>query len=276
MSREPTATVEPDRWQWRPPRSLASFAGLPRRIGPGSAGILMTAEEFDALPERRWVRGYRYELIRGVLVVSPVAGPKERGPNDELGYLLHDQLTWMQTMRRAVRSTTRSRNRLSGRRHPTAAAVTAPYGSVLAALPRTMRSIRAAIVIEFASKRRRDATRDYETKRDEYGRLGVREYWGVDRFRRTMTAYRYLPGLEAPRVVTVGEPDEYRTDLLPGFSLHRSAASPAAGSRRPGPAAGSDGVATAIEDHSPGGATCPANSHRPPPRCGSAPAPRAC
>jgi Uma2 family endonuclease len=208
MSREPIATAEAGS-----PAKAARFAGLPRRIGPGSAGISMTPEEFDDLPEWRWVRGFRYELIRGVLVVSPVAGPKERGPNDELGHLLriykdaHPGGALDETLPEQYLKTTPDRRRCDR-------AIWIGLGR----MPDDEVDV-PAIVVEFVSERRRDATRDYETKRDEYGRLGVREYWVIDRFQRKMTAYRYLPGQEAPRAVTVGEPDEYRTDLLPGFSL---------------------------------------------------------
>src|SRR3954452_22429949 len=59
-----------------------------RRIGPRSAGLTMTPEEFDALEPEDFVEHYRYELIRGVLVVTPPPGSGERGPNDELGHLL--------------------------------------------------------------------------------------------------------------------------------------------------------------------------------------------
>ena len=58
------------------------------RIGPRSAGRLMAPEEFDALPESCWDDRYRYELIRGVLVVTPPPGGGEHNPNDDLGYLL--------------------------------------------------------------------------------------------------------------------------------------------------------------------------------------------
>src|SRR5262245_51579874 len=59
-----------------------------RRIGPRSAGLSLTPEEFDALPDWRFDRRYRYELIRGVLVVTPPPGNAEIDPNEELGYLL--------------------------------------------------------------------------------------------------------------------------------------------------------------------------------------------
>ena len=58
------------------------------RIGLRSAGMLMTPEEFDATPEWAWDDRYKYELIRGVLVVVPPVGGSEADPNEELGYML--------------------------------------------------------------------------------------------------------------------------------------------------------------------------------------------
>src|SRR5271165_655921 len=57
-------------------------------IGPRSAGTRMTVEEFDVTPASRFVRGYRYEVINGVLVVTPPVSDAEADPNDELGHLL--------------------------------------------------------------------------------------------------------------------------------------------------------------------------------------------
>ena len=42
------------------------------RLGPRSAGVLLTTEEFD---RARFVEGWRYELINEVLVVSPNSLP---------------------------------------------------------------------------------------------------------------------------------------------------------------------------------------------------------
>ena len=54
---------------------MATMDSSPRvthpKIGPRSAGARMTPEEFDATPASRFVRGYRYEVINGVLVVTP-------------------------------------------------------------------------------------------------------------------------------------------------------------------------------------------------------------
>jgi len=50
------------------------------------AGALLTPEEFDAVEDVD--DGYVYELINGVLVVTPLPPPEVRGPNELLGYLL--------------------------------------------------------------------------------------------------------------------------------------------------------------------------------------------
>src|SRR4051794_19601294 len=59
-----------------------------RRLGLRSSGRLMTPAEFDAIPESACVRHLRYELINGVLVVTPAVGIGEGDPNEDLGYLL--------------------------------------------------------------------------------------------------------------------------------------------------------------------------------------------
>ena len=45
-----------------------------------------------------------------------------------------------------------------------------------------------AIVVEFVSEGKRSWLRDYREKRAEYLAAGIREYWIIDRFARTMTA----------------------------------------------------------------------------------------
>ncbi len=73
------------------------------------------------------------------------------------------------------------------------------------------------IVVEFVSRGKRDWIRDYEEKRGEYLALGVREYWVIDRFRRTMTVFRQPPAEPAEQVID--EKGTYRTPILPGFEL---------------------------------------------------------
>lgn len=180
------------------------------RIGPRAAGVAMTPEEFDSLPERRWVPGFRYELINGVLIVSPHAASAERSPNDDLGHLL---LTYKESDPRGV-----------------SLDATLPEHTVLST-PNRRRCDRAiwaglgrqpveetdvpTIIVEFVSRSKSDKERDYQVKREEYRLAGAREYWIFDRFRRRMTAVRYTPGGPVERVVAEGE--TYETDLLPGF-----------------------------------------------------------
>src|SRR5688572_6939887 len=62
----------------------------PPKLGPDAAGLLMTPEEFDAITD--YDDQYRYELIRGVLVVTPIPLEAESDPNEELGH-------WLRTYR---------------------------------------------------------------------------------------------------------------------------------------------------------------------------------
>jgi Uma2 family endonuclease len=172
----------------------------------------MTPEEFDALPGSAFDDRLRYELIRGVLIVSPPPDAAERGPNDDLGHML-----------RAYKEDGPGGGALDG---------TLPEHTV-PATPQRRRCDRAiwaglgrppdiemdvpTIVVEFVSASRRDRRRDYEEKLREYTAAGVREYWIIDRFRRIMAVHRNTPdGLVS---LTIGEAEPYRTDLLPGFVL---------------------------------------------------------
>jgi Uma2 family endonuclease len=74
-----------------------------------------------------------------------------------------------------------------------------------------------SIVIEFPSSRPADQRRDYEKKTVEYRDIKVQEYWIIDRFRRTMTVYRWRGKRWAKQIVK--EKEVYQTPLLPGFEL---------------------------------------------------------
>ncbi len=93
-----------------PPRRLGRRPCRPPSksdwIGPESAGILMSPEEFDAIEE--YDELYRYELIRGVLVVTAVPLEEEAHPNETLGGLLGHLSRG--SIRSARRSTSRSRS----------------------------------------------------------------------------------------------------------------------------------------------------------------------
>ncbi len=178
------------------------------RLSRRSNGMELTPEEFDAVTD--WDPAYRYELIRGVVIVSPIPAEGEAAPVDRLGYLLQryqedhpkgDSLD-MTLPERYVYLTDGSRRRADR-------VVWAGLGR----LP-DPKLDPPTIAVEFVSKSRRDRKRDYEIKRAEYREVGVAEYWIVDRFRRTMTV-SFLDGTE--RIVL--ESENYQTPKLPGFEL---------------------------------------------------------
>jgi Uma2 family endonuclease len=183
-----------------------------RTIGLETAGVRMTPEEFDAIGEGDYDENYLYELIDGVLVVHAIPLPDETDPNELLGHWLRnyqethpqgkalDKTLPQQYVR--VRNGRRIADRLLwiglGRR------------------PNLRRDV-ATLAVEFVSAGRRNWRRDYEQKRDEYREAGLKEYWIIDRFRRSLTVYRYLPsGIQE---LAVAETETYQPDLLPGFEL---------------------------------------------------------
>ncbi len=189
---------------------MSTTQTVAKPIGPASAGILMTPEEFDTITD--YDDRYRYELIHGVLVVTPIPREAEAGPNDELGMML----------------------RQYRREHPQGSALddTLPerYVQTLDCRRRADRVICAGlgrrpnpkkdvptIVVEFVSRDKRDWERDDVEKRHEYLAVGVVEYWIIDRFRRQMTVVCNRP--EGPLELMIQEADTYRTELLPGFEL---------------------------------------------------------
>ena len=68
---------------------MSRLTGLSKpKLGLASAGLLMTPEEFDAVTN--YDERYSYELIDGVLVVTPIPAEAESDPNEELGVMLRN------------------------------------------------------------------------------------------------------------------------------------------------------------------------------------------
>ncbi len=179
-------------------------------LGPEMAGTLMTPEEFDSAADGDEL--YIYELIHGVLIVTPPPSEGERGPNDLLGH-------WLRTYReqhvhgRALDYT------LTEHTLPTAENRRRADRVIWVGLGRVpdVRRELPAIVVEFISAGRRNRLRDYHAKRDEYREAGIAEYWIIDRFRRQLTVFRQVAASEPVSVVR--EDEIYATPLLPGFEL---------------------------------------------------------
>ena len=179
-------------------------------LSPDMAGTLMTPEEFDA-SEVDPDDGSRYELIQGMLIVTPIPLEAEADPNEELGYLLR-RYRDDHPRGRALDKTLAERHVFSGknRRRPDRV-----IWAGLGRLPKPRRDP-PTIVVEFVSAGRRNRHRDYVEKRREYKALGVQEYWVIDRFRRTMTVYGAKVSATGK---TISEKGVYSTPLLPGFKL---------------------------------------------------------
>lgn len=151
-----------------------STVASPVRIGPADHGRSMTLDEFLEAEEEQ---GYRYELARGVLEVTPV-------PNDPHGLIVWTLLTAIAVYSREhpgiiYRAGGGSEFRLwlpamvSGRNPDVAVA--------LRGTPKDWRGRRPpSLAFEVVSEGREAHERDYVTKRAEYLAYGLREYWIVD------------------------------------------------------------------------------------------------
>lgn len=189
---------------------LTDEATIPH-LGRGSNGIQMTAEEFLAI--RKWDRRYRYELINGVVVVSPAVSMGEADPNEELGHLLR---TYQESHPKGRRldCTVYEREVRVGKN--TIRRCDRALWIGLGRDPDVQKDI-PTIIVEFVSSGRRNYLRDYVDKRREYLAAGVKEYWVISRFTQTMHVFLKRSGQITERVL--GEADTYSTQLLPGFEL---------------------------------------------------------
>jgi Uma2 family endonuclease len=179
-----------------------------RVFGPESAGTLMTPQEFD---RAKFVEGWRYELIHGVLIVSPIPLLNERDSNQQLGFWLllykesHPQGAALDFTINEHTVETKEQRRRADR-------------VIWAGLGRLLRENETpTIIIEFVSEGKRDRERDYGEKRDEYMAIGVKRYWLIDSFKKVMTVF--TPRGKTSRKKVIPEKQNYTTNLLPGFEL---------------------------------------------------------
>jgi Uma2 family endonuclease len=183
----------------------------PLVLDGNSNGYLMSREAFAALTVEDCDPRFRYELLNGVVIVSPPPSDGEAGPNDELGFLL-----------RYYKLTPQGQcldDTLFEREVATSVGIRRVDRAIWIGYGRPIRSKvdLPTILVEFVSPGKRASRRDYEQKRDEYLAIGTKEYWVIDRFRRTVTIY-FPPAADPPDRV-IAENEVYRTPLLPGFEL---------------------------------------------------------
>lgn len=185
-----------------------SVETIPLQLGPDANGMLLSPEEFDAAEGER---GWRYELIRGVLIVTPAPLEEERDPNEELGFLLRLYREQHPAGESLDKTLPEHDIQVGEDRRRADRVIWAGLGR------RPKRGEVPAIAIEFVSSGKRSRTRDYIEKRDEYLRIGIQEYWIIDRFQRTMTVH--LKHDSAGETKLLHESETYATPLLPGFQL---------------------------------------------------------
>lgn len=74
------------------------------------------------------------------------------------------------------------------------------------------------LVIEVISQGAENERRDRTVKRQAYSKFGVREYWVVDRYQRTIEIYRLEQGQLILVTTLANSNDPIRTPLLPEFT----------------------------------------------------------
>ena len=186
-------------------------SGRPNRIGPDSAGMRMTPEEFDAIDE--YDESCRYELVDGVLVVSPLPADSHADPNELLGYLLN-HYKYTHPNGSVLDKTTPERYvRVANGRRIADRVLWIGLGR----RPNS-RVDTPTVAVEFVSKGKRSRHRDYVLKADEYMVSGVTQYWIIDRFDRPLTVHARNGKGEVTTTV-YGEHDVFEPDLLPGFEF---------------------------------------------------------
>ena len=170
-------------------------------------GMSMSPAEFDAVEDCD--ENWRYELVRGIVIVSPPPRDSHEEPIDELGSRLRDYR----------------------RQHPQGHSLDATLPNRYIRTPSSRRLADRVIwaglgrrpdsrvdvptiAVEIVSPGKRNRRRDYVEKRQEYRAAGVTEYWIIDRASRSMTVCR-ADGSEQQ----VAEAETYTTPLLPGFEL---------------------------------------------------------
>jgi len=169
---------------------------------------LLTIADLDAMPDD----GNRYEVIEGELFVS-------RAPN-----LTHQSLS----MNLAMSITTYLSHNPIGVIWATPGVIFSEFSGVIPDLIFVSNERRAEIasgeritgtpdlLIEIVSPGAENARRDRIAKRQLYGKHGVKEYWVVDPYQRTIEVY-FLEGQALKLQATYSEQDDLISTTLPGF-----------------------------------------------------------
>jgi Uma2 family endonuclease len=178
-------------------------------VTPPYVGLRMTAEEFRKIQDET----YNYELIDGVVVVSPSPSPQHHSVTMEIAFQIKAYLR-----EHLVGAVFPEIDVHLGRGKGGGDIVYKPEVVFIRAerLPQIKRKICDApdVVVEVISSGSRRM--DTRTKKDDYERFGVGEYWVIAPEREILTFYR----LQRGRFVKVATArDSFASKAVPGFIL---------------------------------------------------------
>jgi Uma2 family endonuclease len=191
--------------------TTATRTARKRRIGPADHGRRMT---LDAFIKADFQEGWLYELARGVVEVTIVPGPWHGRIVLRIARLFMKYDEQHPGIIKYQAGGGECRMRLPGMvsdRHPDQAIYLDPEPSG----PHIWTQWVPHIVIEVVSPR--GNKRDFVTKREEYLRMGVREYWIIDPKKRQMHAL--VRQGDTWEETIVPERGLYRTIFLPGLEV---------------------------------------------------------
>jgi Uma2 family endonuclease len=187
------------------------------RLGPADDGRVLSADEFaDAEYEEPW----QYERVEGRLVVTPPDGMGHQRSASPWRKRLDAYQLQRPDVVSDVFPNPWIRDRVATDRiGDLGVYLTRPDGGC------DYPDQPPDIMFEIVSPTAQDRRRDYEEKRADYLRMGVREYVIIDRFRSQVTVLTRVADAFQERVL--GLQGVYTTPLLPGFAVRISEAMPA-------------------------------------------------
>jgi Uma2 family endonuclease len=180
-----------------------------RQLGPENAGELVSVEEFATL---EFVPPFRYERVKGRLVVMAPAGSDHRGTSRpfrlELGtyWGAHRDLIDDVDVEGWV-ATSEDDDRI-------------PDICIYLKGPNSEQTVPNRVpdmIFEVVSGSRLDQERDYIDKREEYHRIGVKEYVIIDRFKDSVLVLTWQKKDYRERKLT--KTGVYSSPLLPGLEV---------------------------------------------------------
>jgi Uma2 family endonuclease len=180
-----------------------------QQLGPADAGRKVSREEFSTI---EFQEPYKYERVRGRLVVMPPPGPEHRQVSRPFRRELGGYWSQHPTIVDDVQSEGWIATSDDDDRIPDICVYLAGESSGTPEPDRV-----PDVVFEFVSKSRRDQERDYIFKRAEYHAVGVKEYVIVDRFKQAALVLSWQADDYAERELAADA--EYTSPLLPGLKV---------------------------------------------------------